>query len=153
MAMSYAAAVNSLQCVPPAVFVLSVCTRSIERPRPESPSSLICSDALTVNFVFVICDCIKSANARALAHACRPAGNTAHKSTGGRGQSPSTDVTASDFSSGANSHSEATENPSSSNIASRTPFTCADSETAAGGDDERQRLRTPVASDANDVAR
>jgi K+-sensing histidine kinase KdpD len=63
----------------------------------------------------------KLAKARAFALACRPPGKTAHKSTSGRDQSSSTDVTAPDFSSGVNIHSEAMAKPRPANTASRTP--------------------------------
>jgi hypothetical protein len=60
---------------------------------------------------------MKLVKERALALACRPVGNTAQRSIGGNDQSSRTDLTAPDFSSGANIHSEATASPRPANTA------------------------------------
>jgi hypothetical protein len=71
--------------------------------RPTDPEGL--------NLLIDIRLSTKLAKARALALACRPVGNTAHRSTGGNKQSASTASTAPDFSSGANCHSEVIAKP------------------------------------------
>src|SRR5437868_2456500 len=63
----------------------------------------------------------KLAKARALALACRPVGNSAHRSTRGNTQSVSTIWTAPDFSSASNNHSEATAKPRPASTPSRIP--------------------------------
>ncbi len=63
----------------------------------------------------------KSANARALALASLPVGNTAHRSIGGRVQSGSTRCTAPLASSGPNIQSDATASPISASTAARIP--------------------------------
>src|SRR6266403_2267566 len=63
----------------------------------------------------------KLAKARAFALARRPVGKTAHRSTVGSDQSSSTDMTAPDFSSGANNHSEAIAKPRPASTPSRIP--------------------------------
>src|SRR5207302_4073792 len=65
---------------------------------------------------------MKLVNARALALACRPAGKSAHRSIAGSDQSCSTEMTAPDFSSGVNNHSEPPiERPRPASTPSRTP--------------------------------
>src|SRR6266853_1529405 len=64
------------------------------------------------------CRSMKPTKARALALACRPVGNTAQSSAGGNDQSASTTLTAPDFSSGVNIHSDPpTETPRQANTA------------------------------------
>src|ERR1700746_212961 len=65
---------------------------------------------------------MKVVKARALALARRPAGKSDHRSIAGSDQSCSTEMTAPDFSSGANNHSEPPiERPRPASTPSRTP--------------------------------
>jgi len=65
---------------------------------------------------------MKLVKARALALTCRPAGKSAHRFKAGSDQSCSTEMTAADFSSGVNNHSEPPiERPRPASTPSRTP--------------------------------
>src|SRR5215469_5542719 len=94
---------------------------SVARWGAYSPHGCSRPDLEALNPLIDIWLSTKLAKALALALARLPVGNTAHRSTGGNNQPPSTASTVPDFSSGANNHSEATATPRPASTPSRIP--------------------------------